>query len=57
MEHFWDSSIWGFIVLLAMIFGSLLLGNALRKSIPWLKQSLIPVSVIGGTFLLIIAGI
>ena len=57
MENFWDSSIWGFIVLLAMIFGSLLLGNALRKSIPWLKQSLIPVSVIGGTFLLIIAGI
>ena len=57
MENFWDSSIWGFIILMGMILGSLLLANALRKSIPWLKNSLIPSSVLGGTMLLAVAGI
>lgn len=57
MENFWDSSIWGFIILMGMILGSLLIANALRKSIPWLKSSLIPSSVLAGTMLLIVAAI
>ncbi len=57
MENFWDSSVWGVILLFAVLLGSLLVGNVLKKSIPILKKSLIPTSVIGGTVLIIIAAI
>ncbi len=57
MSNFWDSNVWGFIMIFAAILGSLLLGNVLRKTVPFLKNSLIPTSVIGGGILLIVSAI
>ncbi len=57
MENFWDYNVWGDILVVAVLLGSLLAGNVLKKSIPLLRNSLIPTSVIGGTVLIIIAGI
>ena len=52
---FSDISVWPVILLLGIILGGLLLGNILKRYIPFLRKSLIPVSVIGGGILLILA--
>lgn len=57
MLNFWDSNVWGWIILFAALLGSLLLGNVLKKSIPFLRDSLIPTSVLGGLIILVIAAI
>ena len=57
MGNFWDFSSWGFFNLIAVLLGSLLVGNILKRSIPLLRDSLIPTSVLGGTILLIVAAI
>lgn len=55
--HFWESSVWSWLLLFAVLLGSLLVGNTLRRKIPLLRNSLIPTSVIGGGVLLIVAAI
>lgn len=57
MSNFWDYSVWSWVLLFAVLLGSLLVGNMLKRSIPLLQKSLIPTSVIGGTILLIVAAI
>ena len=57
MENFWDSSVWGSFMLLAVLLSSLLVANMIKKSVPYLQESLIPTSVLGGGLLLAIAGI
>ena len=57
MENFWDSNVWGSILLFAVLLGSLLLGNVLKKSFAFLRNSLIPTSVLGGTVLIVFAAI
>ena len=57
MENFWDYNVWGFINLLAVLLGSLLVANMFKRHIPWLQASLIPTSVLGGGLLLIVVGI
>lgn len=57
MINFWDSEVWSWILLFAVLTGSLLVGNTLRRKIPLLRNSLIPTSVIGGAVLLIVAAI
>jgi len=57
MENFWDYSVWGFIILITVLLGSLLGGNVLKKAIPALKRSLVPTSVLGGGILLVIAAV
>jgi len=57
MGNFWDYSVWSTILLVSMLLGSLLVGNILKKAIPFLKSSLIPTSVLGGTVLIIVAAI
>lgn len=54
---FADSSVWGILIMFAVIFGGLLLGNTAKRFIPFLRKSLIPVSVIGGIILLFISTI
>ncbi len=54
---FWDSEVWSFLLLMAVLLGSLLVGNTLRRKIKLLRESLIPTSVIGGAVLLIVAAI
>ncbi|MBO5981509.1 MAG: hypothetical protein J6Q24_03570 [Clostridia bacterium] len=55
MINFWDFSVWGSFMLFAVLLGSLLVANILKKSIPFLEKSLIPTSVLGGGILLVIA--
>ena len=57
MDNFWDSNVWSTILLVSVLLGSLLVGNVLKKGIPFLKNSLIPTSVIGGGILIIVAAI
>lgn len=53
MADFWDYSVWGGIILFAVLLLSLLIANTLKRKIPFLKKSLIPTSVLGGLLLLI----
>ena len=55
MQNFWDYSVWGFILLIGTLLFSLLLANLLKKSFKFLKNSLIPTSVLGGIILLIVS--
>ncbi len=55
MENFWGFSAWYGLNLIAVLLASLLLANALKKAVPFLRASLIPTSVLGGTILLVIA--
>ena len=57
MENFWGSDVWGSINLIAVLLVSLLLANILRKSIPFLRNSLIPTSVLGGGLLVLVAAL
>jgi len=51
---FSDFSAWGTFMLVAALLGSMLIANVIKKSIPFLQNSLIPTSVLGGILLLII---
>lgn len=55
MENFWDYSVWGTLNVVAVLLASLLVGNILKKSVGFLKDSLIPISVIGGGILILVA--
>ena len=57
MSNFWDFEVWGWMILMAVLLGSLLVGNILKKTIPLLQRSLIPTSVLGGAILLIVAAV
>lgn len=57
MSNFWDYSVWGWILLFGVLLLGLLIGNVIKKSIPFLRNSLIPTSVIGGAVLLLVAGV
>lgn len=55
MENFWDYSVWGTLNVAAALLASLLIGNVLKKTVGFLKDSLIPISVIGGAILIFVA--
>ncbi|MBO5928861.1 MAG: hypothetical protein J6Q42_02460 [Clostridia bacterium] len=55
MADFWDYSVWGGIILFAVLLLSLLVANTLKRKIPLLKKSLIPTSVLGGLLLLLLS--
>lgn len=55
MESFWDYSVWSTWLIIGVLLASLLVANMLKKGIPFLQESLIPTSVLGGGILLIIA--
>ncbi len=57
MENFWDFKVWGGILIFTVLLGSLLVGNMIKRRTPFLKNSLIPTSVIGGLFLLAVSSI
>ena len=57
MGSFWDFDVWSWILLFGVLLGALLAGNVVKKAIPFLKNSLIPTSVLGGCILLIVAAI
>lgn len=55
MVNFWDFGVWGFLSVVGILLCSLLVGNILRRKIPFLKYSLIPTSVLGGLVLVVVA--
>ena len=57
MENFWDFSVWGGLNVLAVLLLSLLVANGLKRSVKFLRASLIPTSVLAGAMLLVIASI
>ncbi|MBQ4105831.1 MAG: hypothetical protein IJC86_05545 [Clostridia bacterium] len=57
MTNFWDSEVWGFINVIAVLLASLIAANMLKRSVKFLKYSLIPTSVLGGAILLIISSV
>ncbi len=57
MINFWDFNAWGFFNLFAVLLTSLLAANMLKRSVKWLRVSLIPTSVLGGALLIAVAGI
>ncbi len=57
MQNFWDIQVWGFVDLFAVLMISLLVANILKKTIGFLRRSLIPTSVLGGLLLLIVGAV
>ena len=55
MANFWDSSVWGFLNLFAVLLVSLLAANALKRAVRFLEASLIPTSVLAGALLLLVS--
>ena len=55
MESFWDNSVWGGCMLMAILLISVFISHALKRMIKPLKASLIPAPVLGGLILLISA--
>ncbi len=55
--NFWDSSVWGFVNIIAALLLSMLVANMIKRSVGFLKYSLIPTSVLGGVILLIVSSV
>ena len=47
--------VWAFLVQIMLLLGFLVLGNMLRRSIPFLRKSFIPSALIGGVLLALVA--
>ena len=54
MTNFWDSNVWGFMLLMGLLLGSLLVANIFKRRMPFLKNSLVPNSVLGGIIILLV---
>ena len=57
MSNFWDFSVWSWMMMFAILLGSLLVGNIIKKAIPFLRDSLVPTSVLAGVLLLIVSSV
>ncbi|MBP5631636.1 MAG: hypothetical protein J6Y21_02590 [Clostridia bacterium] len=57
MDNFWDFNVWSSFNIIAVLLLSLLAANVLRRSIPLLRKSLIPTSVLAGGLLILVAWI
>lgn len=55
MVDFWDFSVWGMINLIGVLLLGLLVANALKRTVKFIRNSLIPTSVLGGLILLIVS--
>ena len=54
---FSELNVWSFIMILAILLASMLIASILKRFIPALQKTLIPVSVLGGIILLVISTI
>ena len=57
MENFWDSNVWSTYLLIGILLASLLAANVLKRKIPFLRNSLIPNSVLGGILILVLVAV
>ncbi len=54
IASFGDESVWSFLVQIFILIAALLVGNILRRKIPFIRRSLIPTSLLGGLLILLI---
>ncbi|MCH5152559.1 MAG: hypothetical protein J1F68_01170 [Clostridiales bacterium] len=54
VSSFADSSVWTGLVQIFILIGALLVGNTLRRAIPFMRKSLIPSALLGGTIVLLL---
>lgn len=54
VESFKDSSVWSLLVQIFVLMAALLIGNLIRRKIPFMRRSLIPSALIGGTLVLLL---
>ena len=55
MTNFWDSEVWSFLLITGILLLSLLVANMIKRSVKFLKYSLVPTSVLGGIILLLVS--
>ena len=53
LTTFWDFNAWGAFLAIAILLVSLLIANIIKKALPFLKNTLLPTSVLAGVMLLI----
>ena len=54
ISSFGDESVWSFLVQIFILIAALLLGNILRRKVPFIRRSLIPTSLLGGLLILLL---
>lgn len=54
VASFADASVWTALVQIFVLIAALLLGNILRRTIPFMRKSLIPSALLGGTIVLLL---
>ncbi|MBO7296432.1 MAG: hypothetical protein J6V39_04150, partial [Clostridia bacterium] len=54
ISSFGDEMVWSFLVQIFILIAALLVGNILRRKIPFIRKSLIPTSLLGGLLILLI---
>ena len=54
IASFGDEIVWSFLVQIFILIAALLVGNILRRKIPFIRKSLIPTSLLGGLLILLI---
>ena len=57
MTNFWESSVWVIMIQFFVVAAFVLLGNTLRRKIPFVRKSLLPTSVIAGLLILILKSV
>ena len=55
MLNFSESNAWGFILIIGVLLGAIILANSIKQLIPFLRASLVPTSVLAGGIMLIIS--
>ena len=53
-ESFADSVVWEYLIQIFILVVALLLGNTIRRKVPFIRKSLIPTALLGGLFILIL---
>ncbi len=54
IASFGDEGVWSFLIQIFILIAALLVGNILRRKIPFIRKSLIPTSLLGGLLILLI---
>ncbi len=55
MLNFSESNAWGFIMIIGVLLGAIILANTIKQLIPFLRASLMPTSVLAGLIMLIVS--
>ncbi len=53
MTDFWDFNAWGAFLVITLLLVALLIANIIKKALPFMKNTLLPTSVLAGVMLLI----